>query len=315
MQFTADILGNGFEQLTISQPDDYEGAVVCTLIRKTCAAPSCKGVLYVHGYNDYFFQEEMAAAYLNRGYNFYALDLRKYGRSYRPHQLFNHTLDLSEYYADITDAIAIMRQEGNTTIILSGHSNGGLTMALFAHDHKGKGLFDGLFLNSPFFDMPMNAFVKKLLVPMIVRRGAREPAKLLKMGFNEVYGHSLHKEKRGEWSYNTNWKPHISPGLSYGWFRAVRIGQARVAKGLVIDKPVLIMHAANTVLPKKWTDKAFTADVILDQRQIRRGAAKIKGDVTVIAVQDGVHDLILSRADVRERVYQQLFSWLDSYHY
>lgn len=312
MQFIPDILSNGFQQITIPQHEDYEGEVVCTVIKKTGHAGPSKAVLYIHGYNDYFFQEEMAEQYLAHGFNFYALDLRKYGRSYRPHQLFNHTLHLNEYYADILDALRLIRQEGNTRILLSGHSNGGLTVSLFAHDHKGLGLFDGIFLNSPFFDMPMGFIAKKIFLPVIVRQGQQHPTKILKQGFNEVYGHSLHIDQRGEWTYNTDWKPHLSPGLSYGWFRAIRIGQGRIAKGITIDRPVLVMHSANTVLPKTWTDKAFTADVILDHRQIRSGAKRIQGDVSIVAIKDGIHDLVLSKKNVRAEVYRQLFEWLDN---
>ena len=51
-------------------------------------------VLHVHGFADYFFQTEYAEWWLERGYDFYALDLRKYGRSLRPHQTPNYVTDL-----------------------------------------------------------------------------------------------------------------------------------------------------------------------------------------------------------------------------
>ncbi len=37
-----------------------------------------KAVLYIHGFIDYFFQTEMAEQFNQHGYDFYALDLRKY---------------------------------------------------------------------------------------------------------------------------------------------------------------------------------------------------------------------------------------------
>ena len=43
-------------------------------------------MLYVHGYNDYFFQKHAADFYTGLGISFYALDLRKPGRSLLPHQ-------------------------------------------------------------------------------------------------------------------------------------------------------------------------------------------------------------------------------------
>ena len=59
-------------------------------------------VLYVHGFSDYFFQRHMAERFALEGYAFYALDLRKHGRSLRPHQHPNFCKSVAEYYADIT---------------------------------------------------------------------------------------------------------------------------------------------------------------------------------------------------------------------
>ena len=59
-------------------------------------------VLYVHGFADYFFQRHMAERFAAEGYAFYALDLRKHGRSLRPHQHPNFCKSVTEYYADIT---------------------------------------------------------------------------------------------------------------------------------------------------------------------------------------------------------------------
>lgn len=37
----------------------------------------------------------------------------------------------------------------------------------------------------------------------------------------------------------------------------------------------------------------------------------MKGDVQTLAIQNGLHDLVLSAPTVRTEVYQQLFQWLD----
>ena len=84
--YQPDILGTDYEQATLNFPDDYEGKVVATLIRKKAAQPTKKAVLYIHGFIDYFFQTEMAERFNQHGFDFYALDLRKYGRSILPHQ-------------------------------------------------------------------------------------------------------------------------------------------------------------------------------------------------------------------------------------
>src|SRR5947208_1032649 len=72
----------GFEALELRFPDDYDGAVVATLVRLPAGAAPRGAVLYVHGFADYFFQHHLAERFAAEGYAFYALDLRKLGRFY-----------------------------------------------------------------------------------------------------------------------------------------------------------------------------------------------------------------------------------------
>ena len=51
--------------------------------------------LAIHGWNDYFYQVELARAVSAAGGRFYAVDLRKYGRSLREGQTFGFIRDLA----------------------------------------------------------------------------------------------------------------------------------------------------------------------------------------------------------------------------
>ena len=44
--YQPDVLGEGYEQLKLSFPDDYEGAVCATLVRKKASQNTQKAVLY-----------------------------------------------------------------------------------------------------------------------------------------------------------------------------------------------------------------------------------------------------------------------------
>src|SRR5678816_2579329 len=94
----------GFEALELPFPDDYDGAVAATLVRLPGGEAPRGAVLYVHGFADYFFQRHMAERFAAEGYAFYALDLRKHGRSLRPHQHPNFCRSVTEYYAELTTA-------------------------------------------------------------------------------------------------------------------------------------------------------------------------------------------------------------------
>lgn len=310
VQYTPDVLGSGFESATIQQPDDYEGKVTCTLIRKLPATPAQKAVLYIHGFNDYFFQEEMARQYNDHGYAFYAVDLRKYGRSWLPNQKFNNVRDLQEYFADIDTALKIIQHEGGRFTVLSGHSTGGLIVTYYAQQHRNSRRFQALFLNSPFFDFNAPQPTAQTPIPEISKIGERYPDSLRKSGLSTLYGESLHQNYRGEWNYNLNWKPLIAPPVNFGWIHAIYTAQENVRHGKKIRKPVLVMRSDNTVRISSWSDQMFTGDAVLDVADIAEGAARLGKRTTTIVIPQGMHDLVLSRKPVREKVYQELFNWL-----
>src|SRR6478672_7216274 len=125
-----DVLGPDYRVETFSLPPDDEGPVVATLVTLEPAEPNGRAVLHVHGFADYFFHTEYAEWWLERGYDFYALDLRKYGRSIRPHQTPTYIADLHDYFTEIDLAWwRITVRDGHDApgaVVLSGHSTGGL---------------------------------------------------------------------------------------------------------------------------------------------------------------------------------------------
>ena len=107
-----DSLGDGIEYTKVAMPDDYSGKVVSTVVRKLSPCASGRAVLYIHGFNDYFFQQKMADRFVDSCYNFYAVDLRKYGRSYRDGQLHCDARNINEYFPDIDSALSIIASSG-----------------------------------------------------------------------------------------------------------------------------------------------------------------------------------------------------------
>ena len=68
-QYVPDILGDNYLRRTIQMPDDYEGKVVCTLVKKPQLPETKQAILYIHGYNDYFFQKQLGDSVNAHGYN------------------------------------------------------------------------------------------------------------------------------------------------------------------------------------------------------------------------------------------------------
>lgn len=314
MQYVEDVLKNGFEQTTILLPDDYEGKVTATLIRKRCESHSTKAILCIHGFNDYFFQEIIAEEFLKRGYHFYALDLRKYGRSILQNQRANNVRDLSEYYADIDNALAVIDAEGCRQTVLYGHSTGGLIITLYAAERKGKEGFGALVCNSPFYDYNVPWIQKKTVIPLLAFVGRVNPNIRLPIGFSKFYGKSLHKNDFGEWDYNLQWKPHTAPSINAGWVNAIHKGHLKIANGVCVDRPILILHASISVYPAKWGEDMFRGDAILNVDDIVKKSKLIDSPhKDVIGFPNAIHDLVLSRKPTRGLVFEAIFEWLDKF--
>ncbi len=311
-RYHTDILGNGYQQLTLHFPDDYDGPVVATLIRKKSAISSNKAVLYIHGFIDYFFQTEMAERFNQQGYDFYALDLRKYGRSKRAHQTLFTVHDLSEYDREISRALQIIGEEEHDSVLLAGHSTGGLICTLYAARHPQHPLLKALWLNSPFYDFNTGLLKKKLGIPLLSKIGKHLPKLRVPSGLNPWYVSSLHRAFHGEWDFNLLWKPKSYPTVALGFIRAIYQAQQELQQGVRLAIPTLIMHSDQSRFPKRWGIQAQNSDIILDVDDIAKQAKKLQGDVTVMTIHHGVHDLVLSGPAVRAWVYQQLFGWLES---
>ncbi len=298
----------GFEATTLTFPADYDGPVTATLVRRPAPAPAGRAVLYIHGFIDYFFQAHMAEAYNAHGFSFYALDLRKSGRSMLPHQRPYFCLDLHEHFAEIDAAIEIIRAaEGDARLLLNGHSAGGLLAALYAAEGARRDQIDAIFLNSPFFGFKVDPLTKAIS-PLLAALGRALP----NVGVGELsplYGQSIHSSQRGEWGFDLRLKPLVGPQARLGWMRAIYRAQRTIRAGLRIPQPILLMHAARSGGGKVWSDDYTCSDCVLDVADMRRYGPGLGARVTLVSIEGGLHDLVLSAAPVRERVFAELFAW------
>jgi len=309
-----DVLGPGYEAMVLPLKDDDEGEVIATLVRRRAAEPTRRAVLYVHGFVDYFFQKHLADFYVERDFDFYALDLRKYGRSLLPHQTPNFVRSISEYFEEIDEAVRIIREEdGHDVLLINAHSTGGLTTSLWADRVRGRGLVQGLFLNSPFLDMNVPAPVR--VAGDVLSRALRKrwPKAKLPAPPAGIYARSLHRDHYGEWDFNVEWKPLDGFPVRAAWLAAIRRAHARVHAGLNIDVPVLVMSSTRTGRKKDGLEAATRSDVVLAVEHMAKWAPKLGPNVTLVQIEDGMHDLVLSAKHAREQVFTELDRWIGAY--
>lgn len=312
-----DVLGPGFEALTLALADDAEGEVVATLVRHRPGEPEpirpARAVLYLHGWNDYFFQTGLARYWHGQGAAFYALDLRKYGRSLRPHQTPNHVEDLATYDEEIGLALDRVRADlgRHARVVLMGHSTGGLVAALWADRHPGR--LGGLVLNSPWLEMTGSSVARLVSAPVVQQIARLHPLTPMIARDPGFYARTLLTRHGGEWEYDEQWRPTPFFPIRAGWLQAVMEGHARVARGLAIDAPVLMAASARSVIGPRWREEMRAADVVLDADLLARRAVLLGPLVTVLRVDGGLHDLTLSPAPVRQRFYAEVTRWLSAY--
>jgi alpha-beta hydrolase superfamily lysophospholipase len=308
-----DVLGEPFTAETLEFPADDEGPVVATLVKRPADRATDRAVLHVHGFADYFFQADYAAWWTDRGYDFYAVDLRKYGRSLLPHQTANYVADLREYYPDLDAAWSrIVDRDGHMHVVISAHSTGGLTASLWADERRPPELV-GMALNSPWFDLHAPFLVRTAGTAILKQYGARRPRQAIPRTVSGLYTRSLHREHDGEWDFNLDWKPVQSWPVYAGWLRAIRIGHARLHAGLDVPAPVLVLCSDKSSHPTQMSDEVHRSDVVLDAAQIRRWSPAVGRHVTLVVIEDARHDTVLSLPEVRKTVYDELDRWASAY--
>lgn len=310
-----DILGADYQQrvLPLGTDPDGEGDVSATLVRHI--QPGTRGAfLHVHGYTDYFFQTGLAEHLVAQGYAFYALDLRKCGRSIREAHTPHFVSDLALYDAELNEALRIVRAEqAELPLVVGAHSTGGLIVPLWLDRLRAAGMsgIDGLLLNSPWFDLQGPAYYRSILGTAVINvMGAATPKRIVPVGGGDSYGTSLHSSGQGEWTYDLAWKPLRGFPARFGWLRAVRRGQAQLHRGLDVGCPSLLLRSSRSHFAREHRPEVDTADAVLDVTQIARWAGCLGDRTVTVPIEGARHDVFLSNPDAREAAYDELDAWL-----
>lgn len=310
MHVTEDVLGQPFTVETIELAPDFEGEVTAALVHLPAAHPTDAAVLYVHGFSDYFFQRELAHWWTDRGYAFYALDLRKYGRAMRSHHTKAYVSDLAQYDEELDEAwTRITQRDGHTRVIVAAHSTGGLTTPLWASRRRPKELV-GMVLNSPWLDMQGSPGQVRLLTAAARIMAKISPLKVIPREVSGLYTRSLHHTLDGEWDFDLDLKPIGSFPVTFGWVNAIRRGHARVHQGLGIDVPILVLASERSGNPTEPGPAVHSMDIVLDVRQIKRWAPSLGTNMTYVSLPGALHDVVLSAPVVRAAAYAAIDSWL-----
>jgi len=316
--WSADLLGEPYQRrdIDLGVDPDGQGVITATLVRRRFEGAPRAAVIYVHGFSDYFFQIELAEFFADRDIAFYALDLRKCGRSLAAGHTAHYVSDLALHDEELTEALRIVGDETDgLPVYLAAHSTGGLIVPLWldrlrrAGDGRAAGVA-GVVLNSPWFDLQGAAWTRGIGTE-VVRLAARvAPKKVIRLPPSEAYGSSLHLSRGGEWDFELAWKPIGGFPVTFGWLNAIRRGHARLHRGLDIGAPSLVLRSDRSRLAAKSGAEVEDADGVLDVRHMTRWAGCLGGEVAVTPIPGARHDVFLSVKEVREHAYRVVDDWL-----
>ncbi|MRG59609.1 alpha/beta fold hydrolase [Agromyces sp. CFH 90414] len=318
-----DVLGPGFEQRTLPLGEDFEGEVVATLVRYLRplgdrlrrGVASGSDVLYVHGWSDYFFNADLARRWSGLGARFFALDLRKYGRSLRPGQTPGYITDLADYDADIAAALAAMgrgdRAGSRRPLIVMAHSTGGLTLSLWAARHPG--LVSALVLNSPWLEFQLSRLGRQALAPVIGWGATLNPQATLPNVDFGFYTRAVAREQGGEWAYDHRWRPDRGFPVHPAWLTAILAGHGTVESKIDVGCPVLTLLSTRATIQAQWSEAMRSSDSVLVVDEIAERTLRLGPEVSVARIDGALHDVVLSAPPVREAAYAAIARWLEGY--
>ena len=313
MKRSADLL-DGYDAETIPLAPDPWPPTVATLVRHLAPPEEPVGaVLYLHGYNDYFFQAGYGPRFAALGLAFYALDLRRFGRSLRPGHVPSHTEDLAAYHEEIDAALRRIRgRDQHRRVLLFGHSTGGLIAALYASDRAAVGEVDALLLNSPFFAFHANRAQRALLEAVVPLAARLRPLAVLPHTPDPILAWSLHARygRGGRWSYDESWKRPGDLPRRLGWLTAVSRAHRRVRAGLDLPLPILTLHSARTKTGEGWDASALETDVVLDVATMKRISGALGPQARTEAIDGALHDVFLSPLPAAERAWEAAGRWI-----
>jgi alpha-beta hydrolase superfamily lysophospholipase len=302
----------GYENLTFHMPgyphlrEEGEGYLTATLVRRGDDTQP-RAVLYIHGWTEYFFEDHLAQAWAGIGYDFYAIDLHRYGRSLHGDELPGYAESITDYYEEIDAAVELIK-ETHQFVVINAHSNGGLIASMWAAARPGK--LVGLVLNAPWLDLSGSLPTRTLQSAATKALAGKAATWEIPRAENDIYIRSLHRAFSGEWSFDLALKRPTSNPVRPGWLNAVTRAQDRIKEGLDIDVPILVVMSARSSVPKQRDDEDVTrTDIVLNVDHVASRVPKLGWHVTMVRLDGALHDVALSAEPVRQRYFDEIRRW------
>jgi alpha-beta hydrolase superfamily lysophospholipase len=158
-----------------------------------------------------------------------------------------------------------------------------------------------------------SALVRRAAWTMVEPIARLRPEAVLRLPERGFYWRSISSSAEGEWSLDDNYRPPMAFPVRAAWLSAVLAGHAKVARGLGIDIPILVLISGASENGMIWTEAMRRTDAVLDVNVIATRALSLGRSVSVERIDGALHDVFLSRAEVRADAYRRLARWIHGY--
>ena len=279
-------------------------------------------VLYVHGFTDYFFQTALADFFTERGFAFFALDLRKCGRSRRPGQ--------TPHYVSEPQALRGRRAQpcpgrrpprdrrrpGAAGRPLHRRTR---AVAVAGPAERRPRWREGCGDQRPgaqqSLPRPAGQAVDAELGHPAVPGDGEDPAVRARSSCRPrtATAAACTSAPTAAWDYDLEWKPIGGFPITYGWINAIRRGHARLHKGLDVGVPSLL-----SPLDAQRTCTGVVARGRRARRRARhpphRPMVRASATRSPRCRSGARHDVFLSNDEPRDDAYDALDRWLHDHH-
>jgi alpha-beta hydrolase superfamily lysophospholipase len=139
------------------------------------------------------------------------------------------------------------------------------------------------------------------------------PETILRLPERGFYFRSISSTAEGEWTLDENYRPPLAFPVRAGWLSAVFAGHAQVARGLMLEMPVLVLTSTTSANGMVWQESMRRSDAVLDVGVIALRAMALGRTVTLERIDGALHDVFLSAPAVRKDAYARLARWVNGF--
>ena len=137
-----------------------------------------------------------------------------------------------------------------------------------------------LILNSPWLEMHGSSLVRRAASTMVAPVARFRPEAILRLPERGFYWRTISSSAEGEWALDDKYRPPMAFPLRAGWLSAILAGHAKVARGLGIEIPILVLLSRGSANGPFWTEEMRRTDAVLDVNIIALRALTLGRTVT-----------------------------------